>query len=62
MKDSTVTSCASPVILQNDADADEEILNCPICMDTPEDRGVLDCVSALAIVIITFIATDNNQA
>ena len=41
MKDQSLNPCASP-----GADTTEEITNCPICMDTPEDRGVLDCVSA----------------
>lgn len=32
--------------LNREGEATDEILTCSICMDTPEDRGVLDCVSA----------------
>lgn len=56
MKDLTSDSCASP-----GADALEEISNCPICMDTLEDRGVLDCVSSLANTITFSSVTDFNQ-
>jgi hypothetical protein len=57
MRASPLNSCASP-----GTDAVEEISNCPICMDTPEDRGVLDCVSALAIMMTFSSVTDFNQA
>ena len=39
----------SSVNLNCEGGTTEEILTCSICMDTPEDRGVLDCVSYTTI-------------
>lgn len=35
----------SSVNLNKESGTTEDVLTCSICMDTPEDRGVLDCVS-----------------
>jgi hypothetical protein len=39
----------SSVNLNREGGTTEEIVTCSICMDTPEDRGVLDCVSNTTI-------------